>query len=313
MLLVTLPLLVIKVPLSLATIRAVGTQQARLTVAAVGLDIVLVLGFLAGTPASDRSLLTVVAFIPVLSAGLRSGVRAALAAWVTVNAGLVLIARHQLAGVSRPDDRTSVVMGVAAFAFVAALAAAMSGLQTEVMRRNLEALELVHDDLQRQAMHDSLTGLANRNALYHRAPAMGGPGALLAVDLDGFKLVNDAHGHAAGDTVLRAVADRMTALAGPDAFVVRMGGDEFVLLLSGADAEVAASVGALIEKATSQPVDTANGQVAVGASIGIALVVDDSPWDIDQLCAQADAGMYRVKRARTRSNQQSTQPLPLGI
>jgi diguanylate cyclase (GGDEF)-like protein len=172
------------------------------------------------------------------------------------------------------------------------------GAQARSVTRHLRELESARAVLQHQATHDPLTGLANRKALYDRSGTWSGRGALLCIDLDGFKMVNDVYGHAVGDTLLRAVADRLRDAVGPDDLVVRMGGDEFVILLHGADAAAVQQVTEALSATLPERVDAAVGAVGVGASIGAALVAEGQAWDIDALCAEADAKMYAVKAAR---------------
>jgi diguanylate cyclase (GGDEF)-like protein len=155
--------------------------------------------------------------------------------------------------------------------------------------------------LAHQAFHDPLTGLANRTRFHDLlALALGGVHAdhvaVVMIDLDGFKLVNDQLGHAAGDRLLAGVADRLlNATRGADT-VSRLGGDEFAVLLENvhhiADAEVVAQ---RILKALRAPFDIEGVAMTVGASIGIAR---HSPLDNgngDALLRRADLAMYDVK------------------
>jgi len=162
--------------------------------------------------------------------------------------------------------------------------------------------EREHD---RRARHDGLTGLLNREGLFHAARRHPGKAAriragmpLYYLDLDGFKAVNDAHGHEYGDRLLVEVAARLTRVAGPNALVARMGGDEFVIVgdaPAGSDASrVVGSLVAEIEK----PFELAPGvTVKVGASIGCASVTDEGSA-IDTVLGSADAAMYEAKRHR---------------
>ncbi|HET9690214.1 MAG TPA: bifunctional diguanylate cyclase/phosphodiesterase [Acidimicrobiales bacterium] len=149
-----------------------------------------------------------------------------------------------------------------------------------------------------QATHDALTGLYNRNALGAIVPA-GGDLELLYIDIDRLKHVNDELGHAAGDAVLAASAQRISAAAGPDAFVARAGGDEFVVVRTRSRAEAPRHgdlVASAICAALSEPFDLAGRDVYVGASIGIA----SSPscgHDLADLVTAADAAMYQSKRS----------------
>jgi diguanylate cyclase (GGDEF)-like protein len=164
------------------------------------------------------------------------------------------------------------------------------------LKRRQHSLEAV-------ARHDPLTGLPNRMLLVDRLDqaiaATRRSGSLLAVcflDLDGFKSVNDQFGHAAGDEVLREIARRLRgAMRGGDT-VARIGGDEFVLLLSGAHtrAEIDRALGRMISVARL-PVDLPTHQVVrLSASVGVAAFPDDAA-DPQQLLRLADAAMYDAK------------------
>lgn len=162
--------------------------------------------------------------------------------------------------------------------------------------------------------HDSLTGLHNRSGFLEVVEAAagreGGGGdvaaraALLYVDLDGFKPVNDRHGHAVGDAVLRVVGGRLAALSG-SWLAARIGGDEFVLFGTGS-ADLAERAGRLAEQvvaALTEPIEVGDADgdlvvVEIGASVGVA-VTDGA--DVDRLLELADGAMYSVKAAGGRS------------
>ena len=145
-------------------------------------------------------------------------------------------------------------------------------------------------DARRQARTDELTGLANRRALHeHVGRAVD---ALLLVDLDGFKEINDALGHAAGDAVLQEVARRLTLRAGPTDLIARLGGDEFALVLApGADADLVAA--RLLER-IGEPLEVAGITLRISASIGIAV-----GSELPALLRHADIAMYEAKRRRS--------------
>ncbi|MCO7219942.1 EAL domain-containing protein [Klenkia sp. PcliD-1-E] len=162
--------------------------------------------------------------------------------------------------------------------------------------------EELQSALAHQAAHDPLTDLPNRAqalaltaAALNRGRRSGEVVGLLFVDLDGFKAVNDGHGHACGDEVLREVARRLRGqLRGGDV-VCRLGGDEFVVLVEPVDAE--SDLVELAERliaAVSRPITAQGQRVAVGASIGIA-VNRDAAVDADALLAEADTAAYRAK------------------
>lgn len=146
-----------------------------------------------------------------------------------------------------------------------------------------------------RADRDLLTGLLNRSGLERwlggagdQTPDLPPTGALL-VDLDGFKQVNDRHGHAVGDTVLRAVADAISGAVRPGDVVCRWGGDEFVVLCPGSDEDEMERIGGrLLEAVEAATVDG----VGVGASIGVQ-PMSRRPFPLDH----ADAALYRAKAA----------------
>jgi diguanylate cyclase (GGDEF)-like protein/PAS domain S-box-containing protein len=154
-------------------------------------------------------------------------------------------------------------------------------------------------EIRRLAYHDPLTGLANRmhfGAELRTAVATEPAVALLFVDLDEFKLVNDTFGHAAGDELLRAVGGRLVAAAG-DGIVGRHGGDEFLVLLRDGPAAAQAAA-ADVTRRLSEPFSIAGHAVRIRASVGCACFPADAR-DADGLLHAADAAMYRVKRAET--------------
>jgi diguanylate cyclase (GGDEF)-like protein/PAS domain S-box-containing protein len=149
-----------------------------------------------------------------------------------------------------------------------------------------------------EALHDPLTGLANRTLLRDRldhalARREHGATAALFVDLDGFKQVNDAHGHAAGDVVLVEVARRLHTAVRPGDTIARLGGDEFVAVCEGIDVEAALAVGRRLQDAIEVPLSAGGLEHHLTASIGIAL----GDRDPDALLADADAASYRAKAA----------------
>lgn len=170
----------------------------------------------------------------------------------------------------------------------------------------------------RQAQSDPLTGMANRRVLEEQLPlalqreqAQQRPLALLFIDLDGFKAVNDTFGHQAGDEVLRQVATRLRGCVRETDLLVRYAGDEFVLLLEGlhGQREVAEAVAAKVLRVLEQDFPLDGDKVAqLGASIGIALHLPGDRRTAQDLIAEADRWMYEAKRAG--KGRFHTAPLP---
>jgi signal peptidase I len=166
--------------------------------------------------------------------------------------------------------------------------------------RLVDELRSLYNRIQHEASHDILTGLANRSQLVTRLASElktvgDGTGVgLLFLDLNGFKPVNDRLGHDIGDELLCAVAGRMENLVGEAGLVVRLGGDEFTVLLGGLSgrADVDPMVEALVD-AIAQPFALTHEKVRISTSIGVAYA--DSPIDPAELIRQADVAMYQAK------------------
>jgi diguanylate cyclase (GGDEF)-like protein/PAS domain S-box-containing protein len=163
----------------------------------------------------------------------------------------------------------------------------------------------LHEDLMRSACFDELTGLPNRRLFFDRirtavarARRCQSRLGLLYVDVDDFKQVNDRHGHATGDALLREVAARLVECARQSDTVARLGGDEFVLLLEDLQApEDADRCADKIRAVLAQPVPTQCAPLTIGVSVGIALFPDHAD-QVETLLMHADARMYARKRAQ---------------
>jgi diguanylate cyclase (GGDEF)-like protein len=205
-----------------------------------------------------------------------------------------LLERGELLGVlnlSAPAEGDFSEYDLRAVSLFAEQAATAIGKARLYERSQAQAEELAH-----AATHDALTGLSNRAALDARTAQSGGGEALLFLDLDGFKEVNDQLGHAAGDDVLVAVAGRLQACVGTDDMVARFGGDEFAILLAGvADEPAAAAVAERVLTSLQEPIGLSGRRVAIGASIGIALPRPGE--DPDAMLRQADRALYAAKDA----------------
>jgi diguanylate cyclase (GGDEF)-like protein/hemerythrin-like metal-binding protein len=185
-------------------------------------------------------------------------------------------------------------------AFDAATIQSTTGPRTVLIATDVTSWMRSHARLQRLAFEDALTGLANRPLLHDRieqaiatARRNSGSFALLLIDLDRFKPINDIHGHATGDLVLRETARRLQAAARAVDTVARLGGDEFVLLLGGdGGRDEARLVVERIMQSVAAPL--AVHGLRLGVSVGIAIYPDDG-FDAGQLLARADGAMYRAK------------------
>jgi diguanylate cyclase (GGDEF)-like protein/PAS domain S-box-containing protein len=168
--------------------------------------------------------------------------------------------------------------------------------------RDISDLKAAQAKLQQMATHDYLTGLPNRVLLYDRLEQALArwhryrhPVALLYLDLDGFKSVNDELGHHVGDVLLTRIADRIHSVIRDADTAARIGGDEFCLLVEGiADVDTLEVVANRLIATISEPVEIGGASAQVGTSIGL-VVVDDRVSDADELMALADKAMYRAK------------------
>ena len=178
-----------------------------------------------------------------------------------------------------------------------------SGTPERVMGAVLDVTEqrLQQAKLAREARTDALTGLANRRGFENSADAFlrkaGGQAfGLIVLDLDRFKAVNDVHGHAAGDAVLRELAARLRRIVRPDDVVARLGGDEFAILVADVEGGALPYLAQRLVLAAQQPVATPRGELSVGVSIGMARSVEGDRA-ISDLAERADRALYDVKLA----------------
>jgi len=180
---------------------------------------------------------------------------------------------------------------------------ALLGLYRETMRLIRAGIH-AEQTIRQLSLHDPLTGLANRRFLLENerhliagAKRSRAQMAVLAVDLDAFKAVNDQYGHAAGDAVLVKSAERMKLLLREADVIARFGGDEFVIVLGQVDdAEAAREVARRVVESLRQPIPLAEGGTArIGASVGIAMCCDDGET-LGDLLKKADAALYAAKR-----------------
>jgi diguanylate cyclase (GGDEF)-like protein len=184
-----------------------------------------------------------------------------------------------------------------AFVISAALA-----IEHAALRERAETSQLRYRHL---ARHDHLTGVGNRSMLVERLghalttrPDDCSLVAVVFVDLDEFKSINDGYSHDAGDHVLKVVARRIHACVRPHDTVVRWGGDEFLVLLDPVDSEAAAlAVAQRVTMAVAETLRRYGDQLPVTASVGVAVTQAGERIGVDELITRADAAMYAAKRA----------------
>ncbi|TPG44308.1 EAL domain-containing protein [Roseomonas nepalensis] len=177
-----------------------------------------------------------------------------------------------------------------------------AGTRTVVSLRDLRERIATETRMERLAHHDVLTGLANRTLLRRRIEEeiarnrLGGPGfAVLGLDLDRFKPVNDVYGHAAGDQLLQKVSERLSSCLRHSDLCARSGGDEFVILLSLTDEPGRAqALAKRLVGALSQPFDLGFAEVTISLSVGVALFPEDGAT-AEEVLRAADIALYRAK------------------
>ncbi len=173
-------------------------------------------------------------------------------------------------------------------------------LENESLEQSLNELTVLKEELRHRAYHDTLTGLANRTLFYDRVleaiegRTTGRRVAVLFLDLDDFKTVNDTLGHSAGDELLVAVAMRVGSAIRPTDIAARLGGDEFAVVADVANEDEAVSVGERLLAALEAPFVVHGSEVAVHSSVGIAF--DGHDLGADELLRHADVAMYAAKR-----------------
>ncbi|WP_166804630.1 MULTISPECIES: EAL domain-containing protein [Cryobacterium] len=249
----------------------------------------------------------------VLDAGWAIGI-ALIAAWVDGSSRIGAVGRGPSASthdLAVPALATAAGLGVLLLSSrvpLSNLAVALAGVtmlvaavRTQFAFRRLVKMALLH----RQTRTDDLTGLPNRRALYADVPgrlaasaASGLPSALLLLDLDRFKEVNDSLGHDVGDRLLVQVGKRLSARLRSGDLLARLGGDEFAILLDGSGPIQAEAVAAGLREALAEPFTLAGIAVQSSVSIGIAVRLE-SEDDLTGLLRKADMAMYKAKATHT--------------
>ncbi|MFT3980645.1 MAG: diguanylate cyclase [Ferruginibacter sp.] len=163
------------------------------------------------------------------------------------------------------------------------------------LARSTAALERARAEALHRATHDPLTGLANRALFTERLERSPLPLALLALDLDRFKHVNDTMGHEAGDDLLRQVARRLTVVVGDTGLVARLGGDEFMVLVTkSTDPATLGDLANRIVATIAEPFQLGHQTANIGVSVGIATALTD---ERDDLVSRADFALYDAKES----------------
>lgn len=176
--------------------------------------------------------------------------------------------------------------------------------ENEGLKATLADLQTRLEELERLANTDALLPLPNRRAflreldhVLHRAARHNTPAAVLFIDLNGLKAINDCHGHQAGDAVLLHVASILKASLGAGDKVARIGGDEFGLILDGLDERAArAKADILVRTVADAPVDLGRAAVRVSVTAGVAMVRAGDA--VETVLARADAAMYAQRSER---------------
>jgi diguanylate cyclase (GGDEF)-like protein len=242
-----------------------------------------------------------------ISVALTGGPKSSAMAWFAIPI-VTLSARFPVRGVKLGLAVTVAMMfaasfGVDAHAVIAhpplllmplALTVAVAILSTALMDSDVQHRS--------EAVIDQLTGMLNRNSLTartvelaHQSARTGEPIGLIVGDLDNFKQVNDTHGHAAGDAVLKDVAYMMRKRLRAFDLAYRIGGEEFLVLLPGADLTHAGELAERLRRGIEA--DTVGGGLSVTMSFGVSASEPETAFDYATVCAEADAALYEAKRA----------------
>ena len=207
--------------------------------------------------------------------------------------GLGVVASGYISGSFGMDDEFTLIslrMGIALIAVVPTMLASVMQSRNELIAR-----------LHHMAMHDALTGASNRNAFREDIGRLLADSrrqsAVMMIDLDHFKAVNDTHGHAAGDAVLTAFAARTRICLRRDDLIGRLGGEEFAVALADCPASDALALANRIRKLAKKPVILDDGtELTVTASIGLVIADNGPAADLDEILSRADTLVYRAKQ-----------------
>jgi diguanylate cyclase (GGDEF)-like protein len=232
----------------------------------------------------------------------RTVLRQLVPIWFGDRAAGVLVTERNYAPIARSVRATFIPIALVLEGLLLALFVSLF----PVLRRATRQLDSHMEEIEHQALHDSLTGLPNRVLFQDRievalanARRTGGRAAVLLLDLDGFKEINDALGHASGDELLRELAVRLRRTLRDTDTVARLGGDEFGVVMPAGGVDDVRETAMRIHDAVEEPFEIGGLALAVKTSVGGVLFPDDAT-DSDTLVRFADVAMYAAKRNRTR-------------
>ena len=232
----------------------------------------------------------------------RTVLRQLVPIWFGDRAAGVLVTERDYAPIARSVTATFVPIALVLEGLLLVLFVSLF----PVLRRVTRQIDSHMEEIQHQALHDSLTGLPNRVLFRDRietalanARRSGGRAAVLLLDLDGFKEINDALGHASGDELLRELAVRLRRTLRDTDTIARLGGDEFGVVMPAGGADDVLETATRIHDAVDEPFEIGGLSLAVKTSVGGVLYPDDAS-DADTLVRFADVAMYSAKRNRTR-------------
>jgi diguanylate cyclase (GGDEF)-like protein len=256
------------------------------------------------SPSPSTQMMLVVPVYAFMLANLRSGTAWSISVSVTV-VMLYLAERHSVHFPQLVDAGFRPLASLIAWLTVLLVIVGSLLAYSRLGSYHEQALHSERNQLNYMAHHDPLTELPNRSYFLGRlarsvarARRRDENSALLYIDLDGFKPINDEHGHGIGDIVLRILAARLREVIRENDTVARMGGDEFAVILEDVrDREFAASVAQKLLQQLSEPVAIGGHSFAISGSVGIVMFPEQGS-NVAQLCEQADQAMYRAKAKR---------------
>jgi diguanylate cyclase len=271
-----------------------GRHYSALSAVQVGLDTSTLMGIVVWAQGYDGQTAWPLLSIAILVGAYRLRLAGALIVWAVTSAGFITAMAVIPEPALRPGELpTALLLGV--------IVAVLSGIQAEAFARQVKEIEAARQALHHQAHHDPLTGLPNRDRLNAYATTQHGRAlAVLMLDLNGFKQVNDTLGHVVGDRLLEEIGHRLSAGLRDGDLAARMGGDEFIVLLPGASRDEARELADRLRDDIRRPVDVDGSPVSVGTSIGIACRAAGEQTSLDTLIRAADAAMYDDKALSRR-------------